>query len=65
LKKVFFILFFCICPITLLRAQTIAGKIINEKKEPVAYANIILLDQKDSTFIEGTTSDGNGGFQSE
>lgn len=62
MKKVFFILFFCICPITLLRAQTIAGKIINEKKEPVAYANIILLDQKDSTFIEGTTSDGNGDF---
>ena len=43
------------------QAQTISGKLVDEQQQPVAYANIVLL-QADSTFITGQTSDEKGGF---
>ena len=43
------------------QAQTISGKLVDEQEQPLAYANIVLL-QADSTFITGQTSDEKGGF---
>ena len=43
-------------------AQNIAGKVVNEKGEPLAFANIVLLNRKDSVFIKGTVSDEDGNF---
>ena len=45
-----------------LKAQTITGKIIDEKRQPVEFATVCLLSLPDSAFVCGTTSDENGNF---
>ena len=47
-----------------LQAQTISGKLVDEKNQPLAYANVV-LQQADSTFIDGKTSDEKGDFRIE
>jgi hypothetical protein len=46
-----------------LSAQNISGKIVTENHLPIEYANIILLNPVDSTFIDGTISSQSGTFQ--
>ena len=46
-----------------MNAQTITGKLVDEKNEPLAYANVVLLSMPDSTFVCGTISDEMGGFR--
>jgi len=43
------------------QAQTIRGKVVNEKRHPVPYVNVV-LQTADSVFISGTTSNGKGKF---
>lgn len=43
-------------------AQTITGKITDNAGQPVAFANVLLLSQADSSFISGATSNDNGEF---
>lgn len=45
-----------------LKAQTITGKIIDEKRQPVEFATVCLLSLPDSAFVSGITSDENGNF---
>ena len=44
-----------------MNAQSISGKLVDEKNAPLAYANVVLL-QADSTFVSGTISDEMGDF---
>lgn len=44
------------------QAQTITGRVTDEKNIPLEYANIVLLNQEDSTFIQGTVTNTNGNF---
>ena len=44
-----------------MNAQSINGKLVDEKNQPLAYANVVLL-QADSTFVSGTISDEMGSF---
>ncbi len=44
-------------------AQTICGKLVNEKNGPIVYANIVLLSLPDSAFVSGTISDEMGSFR--
>ena len=46
-----------------MNAQSINGKLVDEKNEPLAYANVVLLSMPDSTFVCGTISDEMGGFR--
>ena len=46
-----------------MNAQSISGKLVNEKNEPLAYANVVLLSMPDSTFVSGTISDEMGAFR--
>ena len=46
----------------LTHAQNLTGKVIGEKKEPLAYANVI-LQTADSAFLAGTTTDWEGKFE--
>ena len=46
-----------------IEAQPLSGKLVNEKNEPLAYANVVLLSMPDSTFVSGTISDEMGGFR--
>ena len=47
-----------------MQAQTLSGKLVDEKNAPLAYANIV-LQQVDSTFVNGKTSDEKGDFRIE
>lgn len=44
------------------QAQQIVGKLLDEKQEPVSFANVVLLSLPDSTFIQGTVTDTQGQF---
>lgn len=50
------------CSFVMLQAQCIKGVVFDENHTPVEYANALLLLQKDSSFVEGTTTDVNGCF---
>lgn len=52
------LLFMVVC----MNAQTISGKLVDEQQQALAYANIV-IQQPDSTFVTGTTSDEKGGFR--
>lgn len=43
--------------------STVEGNIIDEKNEPIEFANILLLSKVDSTFIKGTISSNGGLFK--
>ena len=44
-------------------AQIIKGKVVEESSSlPLEFANVILLQKSDSSFIEGTTTDSQGNF---
>ena len=43
-------------------AQTITGRLIDENKSPLPYANIVLLTLPDSAFVTGTVSADDGSF---
>lgn len=44
------------------QAQTITGKLTDEADAPLEYANVVLLNPGDSTFIQGTVTNTNGDF---
>ena len=44
------------------QAQTITGKLTDETHTPLEYANVVLLNPGDSTFIQGTVTNTNGDF---
>ncbi len=41
---------------------SIKGSIVSDGEEAISYANIVLLESKDSTYIKGTVSGENGQF---
>lgn len=43
-------------------ARDITGRVIDENNEPMAFANAVLLNKADSTYISGTVTDENGNF---
>ena len=43
-------------------AQDIKGKIVDETGKPVSFANVVLLNRQDSSFVKGTVSGNDGGF---
>ena len=56
------ITFLCFSAITPVMAQDIKGKIVNEKGEPLAFANVVLLNRQDSAFVKGVVSGEDGHF---
>ena len=44
------------------KAQNINGKLVDEQNQPLVYANVV-LQQTDSTFVKGETSDEKGSFR--
>lgn len=43
-------------------AQDIKGKIVDETGKPISFANVVLLNRQDSSFVKGTVSGNDGGF---
>lgn len=56
------ITFLCFSAITPMMAQDIKGKIVDEKGEPLAFANVVLLNRQDSAFVKGVVSGEDGYF---
>uniref|UniRef100_UPI0025966556 carboxypeptidase-like regulatory domain-containing protein n=1 Tax=uncultured Bacteroides sp. TaxID=162156 RepID=UPI0025966556 len=46
----------------ILSAQTVSGKLVDEKNQPLSYANVVLLSLPDSAFVSGTISGEDGSF---
>lgn len=59
-KKVFFTTTLFLSTMTPMIAQNITGKVMDAKGEPLAFANVVLLNRQDSAFIKGTVSGENG-----
>ena len=51
--------FLSICQVM---AQGIKGKIVDETGSPVSFANVVLLNRQDSSFVKGTISGEDGDF---
>lgn len=56
------ITFLCFSAITPMMSQEIKGKIVDEKGEPLAFANVVLLNRQDSAFVKGVVSGEDGHF---
>ena len=52
----------CLSAMTPMMAQNIIGKVMNTKGEPLAFANVVLLNRTDSAFVKGAVSGEDGSF---
>lgn len=46
----------CLSVMTSTMAQSITGKVVDTKGEPLAFANVVLLNRQDSAFVKGAVS---------
>ena len=56
------ITFLCFSAISPMMAQDVKGKIVDEKGQPLAFANVVLLNRQDSAFVKGVVSGEDGHF---
>ena len=61
-EKVIFTTALCLSAMTQLMAQNITGKVVDTKGEPLAFANVVLLNRTDSAFVKGAVSGEDGSF---
>ena len=52
----------CLSAMTPMMAQNITGKVMDMKGEPLAFANVVLLNRTDSAFVKGAVSGEDGSF---
>ena len=52
----------CLSVMTQMMAQNITGKVMDAKGEPLAFANVVLLNRTDSAFVKGAMSGEDGSF---
>jgi outer membrane receptor protein involved in Fe transport len=57
-----FLLLFTLLATTYVQAQTISGKITDDKQKPIKAATVLLLKQSDSTLVKSQLSDNEGVF---
>ena len=61
-EKVIFTTALCLSAMTQMMAQNITGKVMDMKGEPLAFANVVLLNRTDSAFVKGAVSGEDGSF---
>lgn len=61
-KPTFFALFL-FTTIQALGQSTVSGIVIDEKKQAASFANVLILNQKDSSMVKGVVADVDGKFQ--
>ena len=61
-KKIIFTTALCLSAMTSMMAQNITGKVVDAKGEPLAFANVVLLNRQDSAFVKGAVSGEDGCF---
>ena len=62
MKRLTFVLMMMLAAATAVAKEDWKGKIVDEKGEPVAYANVAVLSRADSTVVCGTVSQEDGTF---
>ena len=62
MKKAVLTTALCLSAMTSMMAQNITGKVVDAKGEPLAFANVVLLNRQDSAFVKGTVSGEDGRF---
>jgi hypothetical protein len=62
MKYFFTIIFFLISIGTISAQQKVSGRILDEKKQPSPFANVLILNTKDSSFLKGNVADIEGNF---
>ncbi len=60
--KVLSVFLMCWFPV-LLCAQSLTGRVIDELSQPLAFANVVLLNRADSSFVTGTMTKEDGTFE--
>ncbi len=65
MKKKMIITALCLSAMTSMMAQNITGKVVDAKGEPLAFANVVLLNRQDSAFVKGVVSGEDGRFSIE
>lgn len=53
----------CICPFVYSNAQSIQGRVVDNESNPIVGVNCVLMEQSDSTYIVGATTDLDGHFE--
>lgn len=56
------LLFLSILTVSQVHAQNITGKVVDVNGEPLAFANVVLLNRQDSAFVKGAVSGEDGHF---
>lgn len=63
--RLLFIILTVFCNIYIAYAQTITGQVMDEGQIPVGYANVVLLNSTDSSFVAGCITSEKGEFKLE
>ena len=63
--KLIHTLFLSLLPITFFGQSLISGKILDDKKLPIPFCNILLIDSDENNNYGGSTSDEKGNFEIE
>ena len=61
MKKIFLTLFVLLFTLVA-NAQTFLGRVVDENSQPIAFANVVLLNQADSSFVSGAVTQDDGSF---
>lgn len=64
-KKVLYIILGCLFLPSIFAQTKYQGKVVDEKKLPVPFANVVLISNQDSSFIAGTTTGEDGTYSLE
>lgn len=59
--KLNILFYFCLLP-EITYAHLIEGRVVDEQSQPMAFANVVLIDCTDSAFVSGTVTKSDGTF---
>lgn len=62
MRRYFFTLLMSMLAVMTVPASAFTGRVVDETGLPATFANVVLMNAPDSTFIAGTTTDANGAF---
>ena len=61
-RNLFITAFLCILTLSIQAQENYYGKIVDNKQQPISFANVALLNANDSSFVTGVTTDEDGKF---
>ncbi len=61
--KAFTFLYLLLLSASALAQSKLRGKALDEKQQPLSFANVVLLNAKDSSLVNGSTTDSTGAFE--